>query len=117
MQHTQFWQDIFTSNESKIQSCLPDLDISLTKFTLDDIVETYYEQKDPGSNSDPNWSPAILVVELKDGRFASIDYDVTYTTGCCSWLHVRVGNSLEQIERFGIGPYWRGYLGIVLRGS
>ena len=107
VRYTEFWQNIFHRVDEKIQPCLPGLEVNLNPFKFEDIVHTYYEALEYEYN--------ILVIGLSDGRFTAITYNRSYTTDCWDSIDTKVGTSLEQIERFGISPFWRGYLGIVLK--
>lgn len=88
------WKEVFQFGSSPAE---PNSDINCN-FTIDDVKTII--TADEGINDSEDW---IIVVELNDGRFASLRAGCDYTGwDCRSWGDGNVAESLEKIIRFGL---------------
>lgn len=103
--------DTYGNIDTNIEGCNPSGTYDLSPFTREDVATICKIQE--GENDESDW---IIYGQLKDGRWFSIESGCDYTGwDCRAWGSADVGNSQEEIERFGLSDSARERFGIVLQ--
>lgn len=113
------WKNVFAyasgipeSGYSATPGAVGEDPVATTPFGIDDVAQVLHAVE--GENDGPNW---VIVVLLKDGRYASINAGCDYTGwDCQAGGTASVASSYEQIVRFGLGDNDRSRLFISLVG-
>lgn len=109
------WDEVFAiagegsgSNAPDIRGALPTGKYNTSQFTRKDIEEIYGVEE--GENDSYDW---IVYGKLYDGRYFCIEAGCDYTGwDCQSGGVATIGNSKEEIERFGLADSARQRFGI-----
>lgn len=102
------WENVF--DYASPEEAEPNSKVSRASFERKDVkrIIAYVE----GENDGPDW---VIVVELKDGRFASIRAGCDYTGwDCQAWGSSNVAESEDKIIRFGLSNEERTRLGLMI---
>lgn len=115
------WKEVFSaagvetgSNGIDLTRAIPtDTVTSLEPFGCDDVAEILH--KEEGDNDGPDW---IIVVKLKDGRFAYLEGGCDCTGwDCQSSCSAQVAATYEEIVRFGCSESARTRFNIEIDGE
>lgn len=108
------WSEAFEyADGSETRPALPVGLYDLSGFTKEDV--SYIANMVEGENDGDDW---IIYGMLKDGRWFYLEAGCDYTGwDCQAGGSVTIGNSKEEIERFGMGVSPRLRFGIKLEGG
>jgi len=105
------WECAFAYvSEANIRAAHPTSKVFLVAFTRDDVVEIAHIED--GENDEKDW---LCVGLLRDGRWFALAAGCDYTGWDCQASGgAAVGNTYEEVVRFGLSVDERSRLGITL---